>query len=325
MTSSVSSVSTTLNGFFRPGFTSQEKVVIDITQAEPTPGTFLPTERPAVTMFDGRALQEQEQDGQENFESRFFNQHGFVLLNHQSQVENWDSGATPPADGIDLGVSRDMPAHKGENEIETKYHAEVDSLIREHLLPNRNLDIQQYGMLLRRGKNTANPFFGEVVHNDYGLTADDYEENVAAFGNEEQAKIWRDAYERDEVIGYMVINFWRTVHMTQPLQHMPLGVLDSSSVELDDVVSSGLKGFSTTGRITNQLSLRFSQGQRWYYYPRMTTEEVLALNLFECYKDDSQPRVYNSYHSAFPEPNPIGDVEERQSSEHRVNVFILKE
>ena len=314
-----------LNGFFQPEFTSNEKVIIDITTPTHTKGVYLPDSAPSVGVRDGRALQESEFDGSGDFYSRFLKKHGFVLVPHQSKVENWDSGALPPTDGIQNIGNRHVEVDFDENEVETRYMQEVDDIIRNQLLPGQKLEIQQPNMLLRRGHNTANPFFGSVVHNDYGLTADDYEENTAAFASEEQGKVWRDRYECDDVRGYMVINFWRTVHMTQPLQHMPLAVLDASSVERDDIVSSGLRGFTVSGRVTNQLSLRFNEEQRWYYYPRMTTSEVLVLNLFECHKGDQSNKVYNSYHSAFEEPFPSGTVEERQSCEHRVNVFLLRD
>ena len=85
--------------------------------------------------------------------------------------------------------------------------------------------------LLRRGPETANPFYGTAVHQDYGLSADDYEENVAAYGTDEAAAVWRKQYDRDEVTGFLVINFWRTVYMDEPLRHLPLTICDPYSVE----------------------------------------------------------------------------------------------
>lgn len=326
MSSAISPVaSVDLNGLFEPGFTSDEKVVIDFMSPEPTPGVYLPGRAPAIDVYDGRELQESEYDGCDDFHSRFFATHGFVMLDHDSKVENWDSGALPPTDGLKNVGNRHVENNFDENEIETRYMAEIDHIIRDQLLPGKNLEIQQPNMLLRRGPNTANPFFGLVVHNDFGRTAADFEENSVAFMSPEAGKTWRQNYERPNVCGFMVINFWRTVHMSQPLQHMPLALLDASSVVGEDMVSSGLKGFSPTGRITNQLSLRFNPDQRWYYYPRITTSEVIVLNLFECHKNDDGGRVYNSFHSAFEEPFPSGDVELRQSCEHRVNVFLLED
>ena len=318
----IADTSVPLNGLFKPGFTSDQKVVIDVMGSNPTPGVFEPGTQPDVKIADGRALQASEDDGLADFNGRFFREHGFVLLQHESSVQNWDSGAFGATDAVgDASVSYQADV----NEIEKFYLPEVDDIIRNTLLPGERLEIDQPNMLLRRGDNTPNPFFGSVVHNDYGMTADDYQENAVAFGNVEHAQGWRDRYDSPDVRGFMMINFWRTVHMQQPLQHLPLGVLDSSSVQRNDVVSSGLRGFTHTGEITNQLSLRYNEDQRWYYYPRMTTSEVLVLNLCEIHKDDDGSRVHNSFHSAFEEPFPEGDVERRQSCEHRVMVFLLND
>ena len=314
--------STRLNGLFQPGFTSDEKIVIDIMAGEPTPGVFAPGTEPYIDIHDGRALQASELDDGDEFHSRFFKKHGFVVLEHESQVSNWDSGAMGATDALG---DRSVEQSTAENQVEKFYLPEIDDIIRNHLLPGERLEIEQPPFVLRRGQHTPNPFFGAVVHNDYGRTADDFQENNVAFGTDESGQSWRDRFDRKEVRGYMMINFWRTVHMSQPLQHMPLGVLDASSVAREDMVSTGLKGFTTSGRITNQLSLRYNEEQLWYYYPRMTINEVLVLNLFEYHKTDDGSRVYNTYHSAFEEPNPSGKVEERQSCEHRVGVFLLND
>ena len=259
-----SSVKTSLNGYFAPDFSADEKIVIDVTGGTPTEGMIPPVN---VSVGDARQLQQQEDDGSAEFVPKFFSKHGFVLLDHESSVENWDSGAYGPSDALAVG-ERNVKPYSGENEIESRYLPEIEEILRSRLLPGHNLEIMQPPSLLRRGPKTANPFFGLVVHNDYGVSADDFQENTAAFASENDARSWRDTYERDEVRGFMMINFWRTVHMKQPLEHMPLGILDASSVNHEDLVSSGLRGFAHTGRITNQLSLRFSEGPSVVLLPK---------------------------------------------------------
>ena len=317
-------VETKLNGFFSPDFSSDELTVIDVTGQKPVKGMLVGDQVPTVTIHDGRELQENANDGNDDFEARFFAEHGFVLLPHASSVENWDSGMFPPTDGLDIGDRKYTPP-EGENQVATRYLPEVDHLVRDVLLPGERLEIDQPPGVLRRGPDTPNPFFGHTVHNDYGLTDVDFEENSAAFGSDEFAEDWRRRFDSDRVRGFMIINFWRTVHMSEPLMHVPLAVLDGSSVDLDDCVSTGLSGFSPTGRVTNQLSLRYNNDQRWYYYPRMKVEEVLALKLFHFFKDDDERRFKLSYHSAFENPLTPADAEERQSCEHRVSVWFLND
>ena len=243
-------------------------------------------------------------------EASFFQKHSFVLLDHASAVSNWDpTPATPP----------------DQTDIPRLYFPEIDAIIRQRLLPGRRLDIPPVAHLLRRGPNTPNPYYGSVVHQDYGLSADDYEENVAAYGTDEAARAWRANYDRDEVAGYLVINFWRTVNMDEPLRHQPLAICDPYSVDPEDVLSTGLLNFTPTGRPSNQLGMRYNPRQHWYYYPRMTTREVLAFKNFQCWKDEP-PTLRTCFHSAFEEPDPPPHAPaQRQSCEYRVGVYFLNQ
>ena len=289
-----------LNSLFEPGFVAEERVLIDAMGQAPTPG--VGTDPVAVKIRDARQLQRAAATGGGFSEAGFFAEHSFVALEHRSSYRDWDA---------DDGLTR-------------TYFPEIESIIRERLLPGRRVEIPPVTNLLRRGPDTPNPFYGTVVHQDYGLNADDYEENVAAYGTDAAARAWRDQYERDEVAGFLVINFWRTVHQDEPLRHLPLAVCDPYSVAPDDVVSTGLLNFTPTGRPSNQLGLRHNPEQRWYYYPGMTTGEVLAFKNFQCFKDDARPTLRTCFHSAFEEPDAPADVAPRQSCEYRVGVFFLK-
>ena len=307
----IGQVDARLNSLFEPGFTSAERVLMDARGETPTRGV-LP-EAPLVAIRDGRELQGQARRSRSFTEARFFEEHSFVLLDHTSAVRNWDIDPAVPTD---------------DTEITRIYFPEIASIIRERLLPGVRVEIPQVPYLLRRGPDTPNPFYGQVAHQDYGLGADDYEENVAAYGSDEAGVAWRRQYDRDEVIGFLVINFWRTVYMDEPLRHLPLTICDPYTVEPDDVISTGLTNFTPTGRPSNQLGLRHNPEQRWYYYPGMTTGEVLAFKNFQCWKSDLRPKLRTCFHSAFDEPHPPHPPEEaseRQSCEYRVGVFFLRD
>ena len=298
-----------LNGLFAADFTASGKVVIDVADYNATAGMIPPK---SVRIHDARQIQAAADDA----ESAFFERHGFVLLRHESAVRDWGAPGAEPGNGSTATTTAD---------IADNYAPEVEALIRDRLLPGRNIEIQQPPYLLRRGAGTPNPFYGLAVHNDYGLTADDYEDNTAAFATEEAAKQWRDRYERGDVQGYLTINFWRTVFMTEPLRHVPLAVCDARSIPADDLIASGLKNFTPTGRISTQQNLRYNPGHRWHYYPRMTGDEVLAFKNFQCMKTDPEPVLRSCFHTAFDEPGAPPDAEPRQSCEHRVGVFFLRE
>jgi hypothetical protein len=290
-----------LNGFFRPDYVSADRTVIRIGQ--PLEGVFSAGEAPFSRVEDGRRLQAPAAS-----EAAFFAEHGFVLLPHETAVTDWD----PPH------ASAFTP-----NDIDLTYGPELQAVIRERLLPGRRLEFQMRPQAVRRGPGTATPQYGEGVHNDFGLTADDYEENIAAYANPEIAGWWRARYDRPDVEGFVVINFWRTVHMDEPLKHMPLAVCDPATVDARDVVPTGLADFAPSGKLTNQVSLRFNPSQGWVYYPSMVGGEVLAFKVFQCFKDELPGRVATCFHVAFADPAAPPDPPRRQSCEMRVGLFLL--
>jgi hypothetical protein len=87
-----------------------------------------------------------------------------------------------------------------------------------------------------------------------------------------------------------------------------------------------MTGIAPSGLPTNHVALRHNPRQRWYYYPGMRADEVLAFKLFECRKDDPRPTRFRSvFHTAFADPDAPADAEERQSCEHRVGVVVLRD
>ncbi|HEX5185239.1 MAG TPA: CmcJ/NvfI family oxidoreductase [Allosphingosinicella sp.] len=287
-----------MNGLGPRDFVPTERMFIDLT-VERTP---LPPQ--PVAMRDARPLQ-----ADAGSEARFFADHGFVLLRHASAVKDWEPNVADPPD----------------SEIARIYCGEIEAVIRERLLPGRRLSVWQHPVLVRRGEGTSTPQYGNGVHQDHALTPDDYEMNVAAFAGAEAAAGWRRRYEGDDVLGFMAINFWRTTNMDGPLLHMPLAICDPASVAEDDVIQFAMKGIAPGGDTTHQMGLRYSPDHLWYHYPGMTGDELLAFKIFQCMKSDAAPRLATCFHSAFEHPDTPEDAPRRQSCEHRVSVFLMKD
>jgi hypothetical protein len=275
-----------LNGLVPPEQRPVGRVEIDLREAPSGP----PTRQ--VAMHDARPLQTAVAS-----ESDFFADHGFVLLPHASAVR----------------------------EIGRIYVGEIETIIRERLLPGRRLLVWQYPVPVRRGEGMSTPQYGTGVHQDHALAADDYQCNVTAFAGEQAGSGWRWRYDQPDVEGFMAINFWRTTNMPAPLEHLPLAVCDPGSVEAGDIVQFAMRGIAPEGRTTHQMGLRYSADHLWYYYPRMTRDELLAFKIFQCMKSDPAPRLYTCFHSAFEHPEAAEDAPRRQSCEHRVSVFLLND
>jgi hypothetical protein len=281
-----------LNGFFPPDFTGPIPT-IDLRNPPQGPQP----QYPPTEIHDARGLHDSGTS-----EAKFLAEHGFVLLPHRTAVRDWD------------------------RDVEQVYLPEIEAIIRERLFPGRRLEVQQSaGGLLRRGRGTKNPAYAGGVHSDAPLNAELYAKNVGAFASDKAEEWWRRNYERDDVAGFINLDFWRITNMHAPLRHMPLAVCDPASLDRSDIVEMTMKGIAPEGGSTHHLSVRYNPRQRWYYYPHMTDDELLVFKLGEYWKDEPDRPPQNGLHSAFAHPDTPADAEERQSCEHRVGVLILRD
>lgn len=292
-------LATTINGLFPRDFKADGRV--NLTQLIAGNGGAR-IAMPPVAVHDARLLQSGSAS-----DAAFFAAHGFVLLTAPVAVRDWDCDQSLP-----------------DNEIARLYLPKVEEIIRTRLLPGRRIEVHHFGPVRRRGPGTANPTYANGAHQDYGLTADDFEHSVAAFATPEAGRKWREGYERDDVEGFMVLDFWRTAGMTEPLEHMPLALCDPSSVDPADIVETELEGIAPSGATTHHMCLRNNPAQRWYYYPRMTPDELLVFKLFHATRGEAPPRLASCIHTAIVDPTTPPGAAERQSCEHRVSVRLFK-
>lgn len=280
-----------LNGFLPPDF-SGTMPTVDVRK----PSASQRWQAPPVDIRDGRALQTGGRS-----EAELLEEHGFVLLKHRTAVCDWDQ------------------------DIEQVYLPEIDAMIRERLFPGRRIEVQQSSAgLLRRGRGTSTPQYAGGIHSDAPLTPELYAKNVGAFASDQAEAWWRRNYEREDAAGFINLDFWRVTNMESPLDHMPLAVCQPGSLDEADIVELPMIGIAPEGRTTNHLILRHNPDQRWYYFPKMTADELLVFKLAEYWKDDPGAHPQNCFHSAFVDPTAPADAEERQSCEHRVGVLFLR-
>jgi len=247
-----------------------------------------------VEIVDARPMQARAAS-----EAEFFAKHGFSLLKHQTKVRDW------------------------ERELASIYLPEITELVRDRLFPGRRIEILRGSIVMRRGPNRR--YYATRVHSDGPLTADRYALNVGAVGGADADAQWHAQYAREEVAGFVSIGFWRTINMQHPLQHMPLAMCDPNSIAPRDIVPTTSTIIAPGGRTTHHLVVRHQPSQAWYYYPGMGRNEVLALKACEFWKDDARAHPQNVFHAAFEDPNAPADPEPRQSCDHRVGVWILRD
>jgi hypothetical protein len=285
-------IETQLKGLFPPSFVASGRVNLSELMQR---GIGKPPELPDIRIKDARLLQSDATS-----EHDFLEEHGFVLLHAPTVVSDFsDPGQV------------------------ATYNREVEQLIRTRLYPGRSVEVSAPPFVVRRGHGTDNAY-AIGVHQDHGLTADDYQHNVAAFAGTEIAKQWRARFEQDDVEAFITLDFWRTVNMVQPLQHMPLTFCDPSSVDESDIVLTAFSGIAPNGAVTHHVGLRYNPNQRWYYYAAMTPDEVLVFKIFQRVRGEEPSRYRACFHSAVADPATPPDAPHRQSCEHRVGVMLIR-
>ena len=294
------SVLAPIPGLYEPGFAiPSERILIDV--AELARGEAEPVPVRELRVQDARALQA------DTAPAEFFARYGFVLLPHRSAVTDWNTDEANTAPG---------------NQVAERYAHEVEALIRQQVLPDSGIAFVYSGpaVIVRSAAPDTEPYaYG--VHQDFGLTADEYQTNLTAFAGAEVSANWRAAYERSLGGRFVALSFWRPISMTEPLRHMPLALCDPRSVRLDDLVPTGLVNFTPTGAPSVQMGLRHHPDQRWYYYPHMTPDEVLVINQFDI-RHNEPPALRSCFHTAFEHPDTPADAQLRQSCEYRPQVFF---
>ena len=295
----------------------ESQQVVEMCEAQPDYEARRP--RREFRVHNARPMQEAHLAGGGTLAS-FFEIHGFVLVTYPTAVTDWSDG----------------------EQIASVYQGEVEDIARNILLPGRGISrIDHVPAVLQRGADVPlgpganpgnNPMYAGDAHQDLGRTPRAYIDNFlghvgtdrepswvtqpqwTSFAREFQECLTTDA--DSGVEGFMQINLWRTMRMADhpaPLTHLPLAILDGATIDVEDLVPTGLAGFSATGMPSSELAIRHNPRQRWCYYPALTNDEIVVLKQFQWLKalGDDQPCAPTSVNSYQPHFRPASERRER--------------
>jgi len=117
---------------------------------------------------------------------------------------------------------------------------------------------------------------------------------------------------------FLYINAWRNI-AESPIEDNHLAVLDERSlVKPDDFIEQDLYGVGYNV-LQYSLSSRNTSQHRWYYFPRMTHDEVL---LFKQWDSDTGLSGRVCFHTAIKDPSARAGAPPRQSVEVRALLFF---
>ncbi|MGO8921127.1 MAG: CmcJ/NvfI family oxidoreductase [Stellaceae bacterium] len=109
-------------------------------------------------------------------------------------------------------------------------------------------------------------------------------------------------------------NFWKPLKHT--VEERPLAMCDVTSSTDEDFITMKLRYRDRNGEI---FVLRYSPRHRWWYFPRMTSDQAVLL---KTYDSETNGRARFIGHSAFDDPNTRPDAPMRESIEIRTIAFF---
>lgn len=109
-------------------------------------------------------------------------------------------------------------------------------------------------------------------------------------------------------------NVWKPIRNV--VEEKPLAMCDCTSAPSDDFFKLFLH---YRDRVGENYVMRHSPSHQWWYFPKMTPEQVILLKTYES-EEDGRARFVG--HTAFDDPNTAPDAATRESVEIRTIAFF---
>lgn len=238
-------------------------------------------------LFETEARRVEIHDLRPRAETLSLDREGFVLRRH----------ATAVADLYDDAA------------IDGSYIPEIETFLKQELGASRVAVFD----VTRRADDGAGAANRDGARGPAGRVHVDY---TAASGPRRAADVLgADEYARLQAAGARVVqvNAWRPIR--GPVERSPLALADAASVRPEALVATDQVFPDRVGEIYH---LAHRPGQRWYYAPRMTRDEVLLIKGWD--SDDKRARF--TPHSAFQLPQQRAGAPARESIEVRTFAVI---
>jgi len=207
---------------------------------------------------------------------------GFVLCNQRTKVTNfYDDKQISPT--YESELCEKLSSLTGAKHVEIFDHTRRSS--------NNNIRVR---------RSIREP--ASIVHNDYtansGLTR--LKAIYAQRGNDVDALLQKR---------FAIVNIWRSI--SGEVRNHPMALCDAQSVLETDLVPVTRQAADRTGEL--QLA-HYNELHQWYYYPKMTADEILV---FKTYDSATDGTTRYTLHTSFDEGNSL----DRESIETRCFVF----
>lgn len=209
---------------------------------------------------------------------------GFAIARHATAVENFYDTA----------------------EVRAVYYPEMETLVKratgavKAIVFDHTIRADDSG--IRSERNVRGPV--RTVHNDFTVAS-----------AEQRVRDLLPKAEAAQRLGrrFGSINVWRPIK--GPVETAPLAICEYGSINDGDLIAAERRYQDRVGGI---YYLAYNPEQRWYYFPRMTTDEVVLL---KCYDSLTDGTARWTAHGAFDDPGAPPDAPPRESIEIRTLIF----
>ncbi len=144
-----------------------------------------------------------------------------------------------------------------------------------------------------------------IVHNDFTLDSAPQRVRDLLPADEAEARLAKR---------YGSINVWRP--LSGPVENDPLVICGWRSLAQGDLIRTERHYKDRVGAVYN---VAYNADQRWYYFPRMETDEVVVL---KCFDSETDGTARWTAHGSFENPNAPADAPPRESIEIRTLYFF---
>jgi hypothetical protein len=192
-----------------------------------------------------------------------------------------------------------------EDEVVRVYYPETEQLIKQQ---SGAVRVHVFDHTLRTADESRlaerwirNPVHG--VHNDY--TERSAPQRVRDFLPDEADELLKRRFG--------IVQTWRPIN--KPVDSEPLALIDGSTIPEVGFIPYQRRYRDRTGETYH---IAYSPEHHWYYFPRMTRDEVIVFKVFDT---DPTAGVRFTAHSAFTDPTSPPNANIRESIEMRALVF----
>jgi hypothetical protein len=193
-----------------------------------------------------------------------------------------------------------------DEEVRAVYYPEMERLVMAETGAAKVVVFDHTIRVGDRGKQEARKVRAPVrnMHNDFTVRSAEQRVRDLLPAQEAEARLAKR---------YGSINVWRPI--AGPVLTAPLAICEFGSIADGDLIAAERR---YQDRIGGVYHLSYNPRQRWYYFPRMETGEVVLLKCFDSLTDGT---ARWTAHGSFDHPDTPADAPPRESIEIRTMMF----